>query len=106
MSWSAPLSFSESIERIAPGRPTQMRLERVPVDHVDGAVEQAGDEFFQADILVDRAFGAGLEFHQNIDVAVGVVVAARDRTEHRGATDSACPQGGLGFLESGYDLVA
>ena len=76
------------------------------VNHVNGTVEQAGDKFFQANIFVDRPFGAGLEFHQNIDVAVGMVVAARDRTEHGRAADSARPQGGLGFLQSGYDIIA
>jgi hypothetical protein len=75
-----------------------MGLERVPVDHVNGTVEQAGDKFFQADIFIDRPFGARLEFHQNIDVAVGSIIAARDRTEHGRATDSARAQGGLGFL--------
>src|SRR6266436_875692 len=97
MSRSAPLSFSESIQRIARGRRAQMGLERVPVDHVDRAVEQAGDKFFQADIFVDRPFGPGLEFHQNIDVAVGVVVAARDRTEHGRAADSARKAGSASF---------
>src|SRR5258708_33991328 len=101
----APHSYSESIERIARGGRAQMRLERVAVNHVNRTVEQAGDKFFQADIFVDRPFGSGLEFHQNIDVAVGAVVAPRDRTEPGRAADSPPPQGGLGFLQSGSDLL-
>jgi hypothetical protein len=83
-----------------------MRLERVPIDHVDRTVEQAGDKFFQAHIFVDGPFRPGLEFHQNIDVAVRVVVAVRYRTEHGRAADSARAQGGLGFLQSGNDIIA
>src|SRR4051812_37254174 len=106
MSCSAALSLSERIDRIACCRRAEMRFESVPVNHIYRAAEQAGDEFFQADIFVDRPFGSRLEFHQNIDVAVRPVVATRDRTEHGRATDSARPQGGVGIFQCRYDIIA
>src|SRR3978361_1971064 len=106
MSRSAPRSFSESIERVACRRRPQMRLEPITVDHVNGTVEQPGDKFFQADIVVDRPFGTGFKFYKNIDVAAGVIVAPRDRTEHGRAADAAGPQGGFGFLQLGNDIIA
>jgi hypothetical protein len=36
-----------------------MRLERVPVNHVNRTAEQAGDKFFQTNIFVDRPFAPG-----------------------------------------------
>ena len=83
-----------------------MWLEGVPVDHVDRSVKQAGDELLQANILVDRAFRAGLEFHQDIDIAVGTVVTARDRTKQRGMGNALRPQVSLTLPELRYDLVA
>lgn len=83
-----------------------MRLERVAVDHVHWTVKQTGDVFLEAHVLVDRPFLPGLEFDKNIDIAVRPLIAARDRTEHGRASDAARPQCGLGFLQSGYDIVA
>jgi hypothetical protein len=83
-----------------------MRLEGVAVDHVDRPVEQPGDVLLDIHVLVDRPFGSGLEFDQDVDVAVRPILAARDRAEHGCAADAARPQSGLGFLQSGDDIVA
>lgn len=40
-----------------------------------------GDIFLETHMVVDRAFGTGLELHQNVDIAIGPVLAARDRAE-------------------------
>jgi hypothetical protein len=72
-----------------------MRLERSPVDHIDRSLEQAGDVTLHADAIEDRDVRIGVEFDQNIDVAVGPVVATRDRAEQGGVANAPGAQGGL-----------
>src|SRR5258708_27867988 len=92
MSSSAAVSFSERIDGITRGRRTQARLERIAVDDIDRPVEQTGDVIVEVHVLQDRVAGLGAEFHQYVEIAVGPVVAARDRAEHGGMTDTAGAQ--------------
>ena len=58
-----------------------MRLKRSPVDHIDRSLEQAGDVILYADVIEDRDARVRVEFDQDIDVAIGPVVAPRNRAE-------------------------
>jgi hypothetical protein len=72
-----------------------MGLESVAAYHVDGAIEQAGNIFFQTDVIEHGHARLGINLDHDIEVAVGPVLAAYDRAEHGGMTDAARPQGAL-----------
>ena len=57
-------------------------------DHVDRALEETGNMLLEADVIVDRPFGPRLELHQDVDVAVRMGVAARQRPKDSGMRDS------------------
>jgi hypothetical protein len=90
---SVPRSLSESADGITRRRRAQMRLERGAVDNVNRPLEETGDILFEADVIVDRPFGPGLKFHQNVEVTIRPVVAARNRAEHGGVRHAAHAQG-------------
>src|SRR5215831_5448977 len=105
MSWSAPRSFSESIDGIASRWWLQVGLESRPVDHIDWPLEQACNKLLQANVIVDGPFGAGLEFDQNVEVAVRAVVAARNRAEHGRVRDAASAQGAFMSAKCGDSVL-
>src|ERR1700730_14320499 len=105
MSRSAPRSLSESIDSIMRRRRAQMRLERGAVDNVNRPLEETGDILFEADVIVDRPFGPGLKLHQNVEVAIRPVVAARNRAEHGGVRHAARAQGALMAAKGGDGLL-
>src|SRR6516162_1983904 len=105
MSRSAPLSFSESINGITCRRRLQVRLERIAIDHVHRALEQARDVIFEAHVFIDRTLGLWFEFHQYVEVTIRTVVAACDRAEHRGMTDAPCAQRALVTAQDGNGSV-
>ena len=74
-----------------------MLFQRVAINDVDSALEQAGYVFLECHIGVNRALPPGLEFDEDIDIAVRSVVTARHRTEHGRTPNTARPQSGLGF---------
>src|SRR5437588_11413661 len=76
------------------GRP-DMRLQSVAAYHVDGAIEQAGNIFFQTDVVEHSHARLGINLDHDIEVAIGPVLAASNRAEHGGMTDAARPQGAL-----------
>ncbi len=74
-----------------------MWLEPIPVDYIDPSLKHTGNEFLERHVLVNRALPPGLEFDEDIDIAVRSVVTARHRTEHGRTPNTARPQSGLGF---------
>jgi len=86
--------LSEGIDGVARRRRAQVRLQRVAVDHVHRAIEQVGNVLLEVHILVDRAFGARLELHQDVYVAARPVVAARHRSEHGRTADAGARSAG------------
>jgi len=58
-----------------------MRLQALAIDDIHRLLEEAGDIILEADIVEDGYVRLGVEFHQNIDVAVGPSLAARNRAE-------------------------
>src|ERR1700676_5017215 len=105
MSRSVAPSLSESIDGIARRWRAQVRLEGGAIDHVDRHPEQAGDVLFEADIFVDRALGSGLEFHENIEIAVRPVVAPRYRAKHGSVRHTARAQIGLVAAKCGNGVL-
>src|SRR5260370_1300606 len=97
MSSSADRSGSERINRVLRQRFAETRLQRVAVDHVYGLLEKAGDVILKTDVIEHGHPGLGIELHQNVDIAVRAVVAARDRAEQRSVPD---PPGGQAALIS------
>lgn len=83
-----------------------MRLQRIAIDHIHRAVKKAGDEFFEGHVFVDRPFRAGLEFDEDIDIAVWARVAAGNGTKNGRAPNATRPQSGLGLFQSRDDFVA
>src|ERR1700730_8589028 len=101
MSWSAPRSVSESIDGITRRRCPQVRLERGAVDHVDWPFEQTRDVLLEPDILIKRPLSSGLKLHQDVEIALRVVVAARDRAEHGRVCHAPRAQGALVAAQDG-----
>src|ERR1700736_3555656 len=95
MSCNVVRSLSEGIDGISRRWRTQMRLEGGAIDYVNRYPEQTRDELFEADVFVDRALGTWLKFHQNIEIAVGAVIAPRHRAEHGSVRHAARAQGAL-----------
>src|SRR5216683_2716880 len=105
MSWSAPRSVSESVDGITRRRCPQVRLERGAVDHVDRAFKQTRDVFLEPDILKDRPLSPRLEFHQYVEIALRVGVAARDRAEHGRVCYAPRAQGALVAAQDGDGVL-
>ena len=76
------------------------------VRHVNARGKHVFEVMDNAGILKQAYARIRRDFDQDVDVAVGAVVAARDRTEQRGMGDALRPQVGLALPELLYDLVA
>jgi hypothetical protein len=68
----------------------------VAVNHIDRAVKQACDVFLEANVFEHSNAGGRIDFDHNVDVAVGLVVAPRERAEQGSTSHPAGPQGGFG----------
>jgi hypothetical protein len=94
LSKRAEPSLRERIDRAALGRWSDERFQAASVRNFDRLGKQALDELRQADIA-PQAHRPDL--HENIDVAVGAVIAARARAEQRSVGHPALPQSGFVF---------
>src|SRR6266852_1916889 len=99
-------SISESIDRVGGSLWSNTGFQTFAADDVDRTVEHVGDKVFHAGIVENCHDDCGIEIDQNVDIAVGTVIAARDGTEQRGMGDALRPQVGLTLLQLLYDLVA
>ena len=90
----------ERIDRFALGCRSDKGFQAASVRNVDRLGKQALDELRQADIA-PQAHRSDL--HENVDVAVGAVIAPRARAKHRGVAHPALAQGGLVFAKPGED---
>ena len=87
-------------------RGADMGFQGLPVDDVNGAVEQAGDGPLQAHIVVDRQRRFGINVDQDVGIAVGAIVAARSRTEQGGTSSPRAPARRARFGEAGRGFPA
>lgn len=69
-----------------------MGLERVTIDHIDRALKQSGNVIPQSHIIENGDVSLWIDVDHDIEVAVGPVLAARDRTEDGGVTNTARAQ--------------
>jgi len=65
-----------------------MGFKSIAVDHVDRSFKQSSDVVLERDVIEYRYARRGIDFHQNIDIAVGPIVSARNRPEKRRMTDA------------------
>src|SRR5215469_15895541 len=96
---------SEGIEGISRRGGSDVRFQSLLVHDIDRAVEQRRNVFLEAHVIPDPDVSLRINLDQNIDVAVGPIVAARVRTEQSRVTDATRPQGGLVLLELGEDFL-
>jgi hypothetical protein len=66
-----------------------MWLEGFAIDYIDALCKQFAEVFANADIVEHCRMRRGIEFDEDIEVAVGSTFAARDRTEQRGMANAA-----------------
>src|SRR3954452_24230996 len=92
MSRRAVWAVSEGIDGIGRRGWTHRGFQAIAVHHIDGTVEEACDVILEPDVVVDREVGLGVEFQHDVDVTVGPIVAASDRTENGSATNPASTQ--------------
>jgi hypothetical protein len=71
---------SERIKSIPAHGHAQRGLERIAIDYIDCLSKETGDEILDANIVEHRHLVGGVELDEDVDVAIGPVVAARGRT--------------------------
>src|SRR5829696_9302258 len=81
MSRSARRPRSESIDGVAFRFRAHVRLEALPVGHVDGPRKEPLDELNHAHVIIDIEVCCWVEFNQNIDVAARTRLATSDGAE-------------------------
>src|ERR1700722_9713265 len=106
MSCSVALSLSESIDGISRRWRPQIRFERGAIDHIDRYHEQTDDVLLEANVFVDRALGSRLKLHQNVEIAIGPVVAPRNGAEHGSVRHAARAQSVLVTAKSGDGVLS
>src|SRR5579884_4089028 len=88
MSRSAPCgglgAMSERIQGVCCGGLSQIKLQRIPVDHIDPPRKQARDILFDPRVCeqIDRSLRIQLD--QDVDIAVDASSAAGNGAEERG----------------------
>jgi len=65
-----------------------MGFQRLAVDHVDRSFKQSGYVVLERDVIENRYTRCGIDFHQDIDIAVGSIVSASNRAKKRRVTDA------------------
>src|SRR3979411_1709513 len=97
---------SQSIDRVGGSLGEDTLFQAFATDDINRAVEHLGDKFFHTGIIENRHDDRGIKIAQDVDVAVGPVVTARDGAKQRGMGNALRPQVGLSLLELLYDLIA
>src|SRR5258707_11737526 len=87
-----PWSASEGIERIPHCRRAQMGLEGGAIDDVNRALKQADNVIPQSHVIENGDVRLGINVDDDVEVAVGTVLAARDRPEDSGVANAARTQ--------------
>ena len=84
----------------------QVRLEGLPVDHVNWSIEQTGNVIFQSDVVEKRDMSLGIDINEDVEIAVSPALAARDRPEYRGMRDAARPQRAFMAAQGGKGILS
>jgi hypothetical protein len=74
-------SISESMDGVGRSLGSETGFQTFAADHIDRPVEHVGDKILHAGIVENRHDDRGVEINQDVDIAVGAVITARDRTE-------------------------
>ena len=82
-----------------------MGFEALAVDHVNGLREQTRDEFLDLDVIEDADMGVRIELDEDVDIAVGVIVAASGRAEQRSMADAPRSQSCFRPSQSGQCIL-
>src|SRR5271165_1505963 len=69
-----------------------MRFQRFARDHIDRIAEEFGDIVLEPDIGIDVLNGLGIDIDQEIDIAIGSIVATHPRTEQGSMGDATLTQ--------------
>lgn len=80
------------MDRIAQDAIAEQRLEGPAIHHVGGAIEKLVDVELQPRVFEDAYRPLGIEFYQDVDIAVHASLPTRDRAEDRSVRDSQPPQ--------------
>jgi hypothetical protein len=91
-------SVSESIDRVGGSHGSNTRFQTFAADHIDRTVEHVGYKVLHAGIVENRHDDCWIEIDQDVDIAVGAVLAACDGTEQRGMGNALRPLVGLALL--------
>src|SRR6516165_6432689 len=83
-----------------------VRLEGLPIDHVNRSIEQTGNVIFQSDVVEKRDMSLGIDINENVEIAVRSALAARDRPEYRGMRDAARPQRAFMAAQGGKGILS
>src|SRR6266508_2501733 len=82
----------KGINRICRRGRTNVRLQPVASDDVNRAIEQAGDIFFQPDIIEHGDTGAWIDIDDYVQIAARLTALTCNRAEHRHMADAAGAQ--------------
>src|SRR5215467_13482181 len=104
MSWSANTARLESIHGVSFGAWAYQRFQSPPIGDIYSARKDVGQILRDLDIVVKIDPCVGLDLDQDINVAAGFLLAARDRAEHGRVLHPATAQFRLARVQHGNDL--
>ena len=82
-------------------RHAQMGLQSIAIDHINRPIEQAGNVVFQPDIIEESDMSLGINIDDDVEITIRPTIAARNRAENGGVTDSARAQSVLVASQDG-----
>src|SRR5215468_4846957 len=106
MSRSGVSAGLERIDGIGRCGGTHIWFEAVAAHDIDGSIEQASDILLQANIVVNRDVGFGINLDHDVGVAVGAIVAPRTRTEQSSMGHAARTQSTLMLPKAVKDFLS
>src|SRR5258705_4647414 len=78
-----------------------MRLQSIAIDHINRPIEQAGNVVLQPYVIEESDMSLGINIDDNVEITIRPAIAARNRAENGGVTDSPRAQGGLVASQDG-----
>src|SRR5262249_43022380 len=96
MSRSGPTARSEGIDSIGHRNGPNVGLQSFAVDDVYRLAEKRGDVGLEGYVVEHRHTDIRIDLNHDVDVAVGSIAAARDRTEQGSMHHPAIAQGHFG----------
>src|SRR5690242_7108168 len=94
-----PSARSEGIDGISQGGRTDVGLQALAIDDINGLFEKTGDVFLQFDVVEHRDPRGRIDFDHDIEVAVRPMIASCDRTKQGSMPYAALTQGAFGTTQ-------